>query len=368
MLFLKALFMQFQVRAHAALALLLLAVVFSASVAGEVIEQVLVKVNGEIFTKTDLEERQVQALRQMGQQLDPKTDPSDAQLRKMLDQVTPQLMVNVVDEMLLVQRGRELGYKMGDDQFKSVLESIKKDNKIDSEEQFQAALKQENMTLSDLRRNLERTMIIQRVQQNEVIGKIGVDDEEARKYYDEHKSEFAKPQTITLREIFINVPTDGANINVGVDEQARARADDIRKRALAGESFEKLAADLSDAPSRTNAGLIGPLSLSDLSPDLRTLIGAMKVGDVTEVLRSQKGYQLLKLESMTQAEVVPFEQARDEISNRVFTDKRKQEFDKYLEKLRTEAIIEWKNAELKRAYEIGLEQVKSGAAQALSSQ
>src|SRR4029079_10243572 len=142
MLFLKALFMQFQVRAHAALALLLLAVVFSASVAGEVIEQVLVKVNGEIFTKTDLEERQVQALRQMGQQLDPKTDPSDAQLRKMLDQVTPQTLVAVVTEILLLQRGRELGYRMGDDQFKSVLESIKKDNKIESEEQFQAALKQ----------------------------------------------------------------------------------------------------------------------------------------------------------------------------------------------------------------------------------
>jgi peptidyl-prolyl cis-trans isomerase SurA len=360
--------MPFQISTRATVTMFLLAFVLSATLAADVIEQVLVKVNGEIFTKSDLEERQVQALRQMGQQLDPKSNPTDAQLRKMLDQVTPQLMVNVVDEMLLVQRGRELGYKMGDDQFKSVLESIKKDNKIESEEQFQAALKQENMTLSDLRRNLERTMIIQRVQQNEVIGKIGVDDEDARKYYDAHKTEFTKPQTITLREIFVNVPTDGANLNVGVDEQAKARADDIRRRAQAGESFEKLAADLSDAPSRSNAGLIGPLSLSDLSPDLRTLIGSMKVGDVTEVLRSQKGYQILKLESMTTAEIVPFEQARDEISNRMFTDKRKQEFDKYLDKLRSEAIIEWKNAELKRAFEIGLEQVKSGAASALSSQ
>jgi peptidyl-prolyl cis-trans isomerase SurA len=353
---------------HLALAAALSMLIAGTALRAEVIEQVLVKVNGEIFTKTDLEQRQIAALRQMGQQRDPKADPSDAQLRKMLDDVTPQLLVNVVDEMLLVQRGRELGYRMGDDQFKSVLESIKKDNKIQTEEQFQAALKQENMTLTDLRRNLERTMIIQRVQQNEVIGKIGVDEEDARKYYDAHRTEFAKPQTITLREIFINVPTDGANINVGVDEQAHDRAADIRRRALAGESFEKLAADLSDAPSRANAGLIGPLSLSDLSPDLRTLIGAMKVGDITEVLRSQKGYQILKLESMTAAEIVPFDQARDEISNRMFTDKRKQEFDKYLQKLRSEAIIEWKNAELKRAYEIGLEQVKSGAAQALSSQ
>src|SRR5438132_6153860 len=175
----------------------------------EVVEQVLVKVNGEIFTKTDLEARQVAALRQMGQQVDPKTDPSDAQLKKMLDDVTPQLLVNVVDEILLVQRGHELGYTMSNDRFQSIVDSIKKDNKIETEEDFQAALKQENMTLSDLRKNLEKQMIVSQVQQNEVLSRIAVSDEEARQYYDAHKNEFTSPQTVTLREIFVSVPGDG---------------------------------------------------------------------------------------------------------------------------------------------------------------
>ena len=50
----------------------------------------------------------------------------------MLDEVTPQLMVDAVDEMLIVQRGKELGYRLGDEQFKSVLDNIKKDNKIET--------------------------------------------------------------------------------------------------------------------------------------------------------------------------------------------------------------------------------------------
>jgi parvulin-like peptidyl-prolyl isomerase len=269
--------------------------------------------------------------------------------------VTPQLIVNVVDEMLLVQRGRELGYTMGNEQFQSILESIKKDNKIENDEQFQAALKQENMTLSDLRKSLERQMIVSKVQQNEVLGKIAVSDEEARKYYDEHKNEFTSPQTITLREIFVSVPGDGTTLNVGRDEEAKAKAEDIRKRALAGESFEKLAADLSDAPSRANAGLIGPLNLNDLSQDVRKLIESMKVGDVTAVLHANRGYQILKLESISAAEVMPFDKARDDIGNRVFTEKRNQEFQKYLTKLRAQAIIEWKNEELKKAYDQGLQ-------------
>ena len=210
------------------------------------------------------------------------------------------------------------------------------------------------MTLSDLRKSLERQMIVSRVQQNEVMGKIAVNDEEARKYYDTHLSEFTSPRTITLREIQINVPGDGQSVNVGRDEEAKAKITGIRQRALTGDSFEKLAADMSDAPSRANAGLIGPLSITDLAPEVQKLIEPMKAGDITEPLRGPKGYQILKLESATASDTKSFDQAREDISNRVFTDKRRDEFEKYLKKLRAQAIIEWKSDDVKKAYDQGL--------------
>src|SRR5216117_936761 len=154
-----------------------LVLAFAAVPRAEIIEQILVKVNGEIFTKSDLEQRQIAALRQKGNPIDLKSDPNNVQLRKALDEVTPQIMVDAIDEMVIVQRGKELGYKLSDEQFKGVLDNIRKENKIETDEQFQAALKSENMTMTDLRRNLERQMIVQRVQQNEVIGKIGGTDE-----------------------------------------------------------------------------------------------------------------------------------------------------------------------------------------------
>jgi peptidyl-prolyl cis-trans isomerase SurA len=326
----------------------------------DIIEQILVKVNGELFTKTDLEARQVVALRQLGEQIDPtNANLGDAQLRKMLDEVTPELIVGVVDEMLMVQRGRELGYKLGDDQFTGILDNLKKENKIESDEQFQAALKQEGMTLADLRRNIERRMIVSRIEQNEILGRIAVSEDEAREYYNAHLAEFTKPQSITLREILVASSVEGGTINVGQDEAARDKADSIRKRAIAGESFEKLAADLSDSPSRANAGLVGPLNVAELSPDLRKLVEAMKVGDVSEPLRTPRGYQILKLESSTPPETMPFEQARERIGEQVFTDKRRVEYQKFLDRLRSEAIIEWKNPEIEKAYQRGLEIVKT---------
>jgi peptidyl-prolyl cis-trans isomerase SurA len=334
-----------------------LVLVFAAVAAprGEIIEQILVKVNGDIFTKSDLEQRQIAALRQKGQAIDLKSDPNNAQLRKALDEVTPQIMVEAIDEMVIVQRGKELGYTLSDQQFKSVVDNIRKENKIETDEQFQAALKSENLSMADLRRNLERSMISQRVQQNEVMAKIGVTDDEARKYYESHLSEFTTSPTVTLREVLVAVRGDPKVMNVAADEAARARAEEIRKRTTTGgENFEKLAGEISDSPSKANAGLIGPLSVNDLSPELRKLVESMKAGDVSEPVRTARGYQLLKLEAITPTSTLPLDKAREQISEHVFTDKRKVEFQKYIQKLRAQAIIEWKNEDVKKAFEEGL--------------
>jgi peptidylprolyl isomerase len=121
----------------------------------------------------------------------------------------------------------------------------------------------------------------------------------------------------------------------------------------------KLAEESSDAPSKANAGLIGPISMSDLSPDLRKLIEPMKNGEVSPVIRTARGYQIFKVETLSAAQTLPFDQAREQIGDRIVTGKRKDEFDKYLAKLRAQAIIEWKNPDIKKAFEEGLaEQAK----------
>jgi peptidyl-prolyl cis-trans isomerase D len=182
-----------------------------------------------------------------------------------------------------------------------------------------------------------------------------VTDDEARKYYESHLKEFTTSPTVTLREILVAVPGDPKVMNVAADEAAKAKAEQLRTRVTTGgENFEKLAGQVSEAPSKANGGLIGPISINDLSPDLRKLIESMKAGDVSEPVRTTRGYQLLKLEAITATNTLPLDQAREQISERVFTDKRKAEFHKYLEKLRAQAIIEWKNEDVKKAFEAGM--------------
>jgi parvulin-like peptidyl-prolyl isomerase len=78
---------------------------------------------------------------------------------------------------------------------------------------------------------------------------------------------------------------------------------------------------------------------------------------VTQPLRTARGYQLIKLETMSISEVEPFEQVRDKIADRVYDEKRRGELVKYLVRLRAQAIVEWKNEELRKMYE---QQVAAG--------
>ncbi len=330
-----------------------LIVAFLAAPRADILEQVLVKVNGDIITKTDLEQRQIATLRQK----DPTLRPDDdAALQKALAEITPAVIVDAVDELLILQRGRELGYAMSNEQFDSIVDNIKKENKLEDEDQFQAALKQEGMTIADLRKQLERTMIVQRVQQTEVMSKLQVTDAELKMYYDSHRETFTTKPQMTLREILVSVPTSERGVNVGLEEEAKAKAEDIRKRLVAGEPFARLAADLSDSPSKANGGLVGPITMDVLAPEFQQALKDLKVGDLTPVMRTGRGFQVVKLETMETATVKPFDESKDEIADRIANEKRRGEFTKFLEKLRGQAIIDWKNDEIKKAWEVGLKQ------------
>jgi peptidyl-prolyl cis-trans isomerase SurA len=332
-----------------------LVMVASAGLRGEVIEQVLVKVNGDIITKTELEQRQVAVLRQRlnGQNVDPNMLKNDEQLKKALVEITPQVLVNAVDELLLLQHGKELNLHLSDDQFKQVVGNIRKEQGLTDDAKFHKALADENMTMDDLRKQLERQMIIEQVQRQEVGSKLTITEEEGRQYYARHPEEFTDPTSITLREILIEVPATpgGTGVSAAADQEAQRKINDIRARALRAEDFTKLVAEASVSPSKANGGLIGPISRDDMSPQMQQMIDKMKPGDITQPLRTQRGYQIFKLESVKQASLQPFDSVRDLIVDKVAASRTQTEMRKFLARLRSQAIIEWKNEELKKVYE-----------------
>jgi peptidyl-prolyl cis-trans isomerase SurA len=318
-----------------------------------IIEQVLVKVNGDIITKSELEERQITALR--SRNMDPDALKNDEELKKALAEVTPQILVNAIDEMLLLQLGKEKGLHLSDEQFNRWLTSMRKEQSLEDDKKFEQALKQEGLTLSDVRRNVERQFLITEVQRDEFGGKLQITEEEARQYYLAHQQEFVEPASIMLREILVEVGTTSrqgqAMISVAQDDAAAKRAEAIRARLTAGEDFAKVATEESASASKANGGLIGPFNVSELSADLHKVLDKMKPGEITQPIRTARGYQILKVESSKPTTQRPFDSVRDLVAERVYNDRSKSEMRKFLDRVRRQAIIVWKNDELRKAYE-----------------
>lgn len=147
----------------------------------QILERVLVKVNGDILTQTELDDRRTAAIRaRLGVDLKPDVASNTEQLRQAVNEVTPQLLVEAIDELLLLQMGKEKGYRLSDEQFKAWLDNLRKEQNLLDDQKFMSALKQEGMTIEDLRKNVEKNFLVGQVQRDEVGSKLSITEEEAR--------------------------------------------------------------------------------------------------------------------------------------------------------------------------------------------
>ncbi len=316
---------------------------------GELIERVLVRVNGEILTQKQLTQRQIEALQGNPAVTDLRSLQDDAKLKALIAGVTPRVLVEAVDDLLMVQRGRELKLKFTDELFKQGLDNLKKRNDFKDDAQFTTALAQEGMALDTLRLSFERAYIIQAVQQREIGQRMNLTEEERRQYYNSHRESFLNPATLTLREIFVPFPVagapKGAQQTVSPDDEAatKTKIEAVRARAVQGADFTALVTEVSEAPTKANGGLVGPVNVDDINPVLKEAITRLKAGEISAPVRGPLGFQIFKLESRSEAEARPYDQVRDQIQQRIYEDRLDGETQKLLERLRSQAVIEWKD-------------------------
>jgi peptidyl-prolyl cis-trans isomerase SurA len=311
------------------------------------LERILVRVNGEIFSQGQLTDRQVETLQELKRDAGP-------QLEAQIAEITPAILVTAVDELLLVQRGREMGFSFSDEQFKSAIDNIKSDNKLD-DEGLKVGLAQAGLTLDLLRQRLERSFLVSAVQQREVGRSLSITTEEIRQYYERNKAKFMTPLTVTLRELSVAVPTrtEGGRevFSTADDAVAKAKIEGIRSRVIAGEPFARLVAELSDSSNKASGGLIGPLNFDDINPALKDIIAPLTVGEVTPPVRGTRGYQIFQLDNRSISEQKPLATVRDEIEQLLRDERIEPETRKLLTRLRAQAVIEWKDESYRKLYE-----------------
>lgn len=298
------------------------------SAPAEVLERVIVAVNGDIVTQTEFEQRQVAAVQAA------RIAPSEVE--RFLRENNARILQEAIDDLLLVQRAAALGYKVPPSYLDEVIQGIKKDNNIASDAELQEQLRREGMTLSDLRRNIERQVLRRQVLQRELESRMAVTEAEARAEYQRRKADYERPPTVTLREVVVK----------GEGDEVRARAEELVRRARAGEDFAALARAHSSAASAAAGGELGQVSRTDLAPDLGRVVFALPRGGITDPLPVEKGLRILKVEERSEGAVVPFEDVKAEITRKLAQERAATEYQAYMEGLRKPALVDLKVREV----------------------
>ena len=178
-------------------------------------------------------------------------------------------------------------------------------------EQIYAALQQEGVSRTEYRTYMESEVLQLRVLQARVRGRINLTDADLQQAYRRAVREAADQTVPTVAHVLIGVAEDATPEQVAA---ARARAQEVARRARAGEDFSNLARQMSDdTASRESGGVLGEIQPGSLPEELDQAITALTVGGVSDPVRGAAGWHVIRLVSRRAVEPPPFASVRDRL-------------------------------------------------------
>ena len=303
----------------------------------ELVEQIVARVNNSIITSSEYD-RSKNDLRQEAHQQDP------ANADKVVAEREKDVLRDLIDQQLLLQKGKDLGITAETDVIKK-LDDMRKQMHLDSMEALEKAAEAQGVSFEDFKQNLKNQIITQQVIGHEVGSKMNITKEEERQYYEAHKSELEHPEQVRLSEILVSTEKTGHPEATPSDAElaaAKAKADDLLAQIRKGASFDDIAKKNSNGPSAAQGGDLGFFKRGTLAKELETLTFGMKAGDVSDVIRTRQGFVILKVTEHEQAGVPSFEKVEPRLQDAVYMDKLQPALRAYLTKLREDAFIDIK--------------------------
>ncbi len=296
-----------------------------------VIEEVIARVNNDAITRGDLE-RARNELQQEAQQDCPKCTPQEINDRVAAEDKN--LLRDLLDNSLLVQHGKDMGVNVEADVVKR-LDDIRIQNNIASMEELETQIDKSGVSFEDFKNNIRNQMIQQEVIRHEVGSKLILDHAQVQKYYDDHKSEFVRPEQVTLREIFVS--TEGKPESEM--PALRKKADELLQRVKNGEDFGELAKHFSDGSTAKQGGDLGRFEHGQLAPNIDQAVFALQRLQMTDVIPTKTGFLVLQVGEHYAAGQQPEEKVDTEIQDRLYNEKLRPALRAYLETLREDSYV-----------------------------
>jgi peptidyl-prolyl cis-trans isomerase C len=307
-------------------------------------------------------------------QLDAEMISVQAMARAQQQQIPPdqlllverQKLNDLIGFRLLLNKATDADKAKGKEQFQKFLKRLKTDNKFTDEEldeKLATQLRMQGLTRADWDQQRFDQAAVGAVLEREL--KINITDEDVKKFYNENPSRFEQPEQVRASHVLIGTrdQVTGAELSDEQKKAKRKQADDIRKRAAAGEDFAKLAKEFSEDPGSKDNGGEYTFGRGKMVPEFEAAAFSLNTNQVSDVVTTQFGYHIIKLSEKLPAKVVSLAEVADDLKEGLKSQELQKELREsdYLEKLQKEANVEILDEKLKKLDDLLPKAAKSEA-------
>ncbi|OLB27085.1 MAG: hypothetical protein DMG41_13775 [Acidobacteria bacterium] len=300
--------------------------------AGKTVEEIIARVNNEIITLSEYEKARQTAEEDAKQECQGHCTPE--QLQADIGDRRKNALRELIDQSLLVQRGKDMGLNVEADVIKQ-LDQIRIQNKLDSMEALEKAVTSEGINWEDFKNNIRNHILTQKVISSEVGSHISIGEDEVKKYYEAHKSELVRPEAVALREIEVSTQGKSPDELPGL----KKKAETALKRVQDGEDFGEIAKRYSDSSTKDQGGLLGVYKRGELAKELEDKVFNMKRNELTDVLETKQGYLILQVLEHYDEGQQPLDKVRNEITDKLYTARLEPAMREYLKTLREQSYV-----------------------------
>lgn len=240
----------------------------------------------------------------------------------------PQALEALITDKLLEKEVVERKIEVKSEDIDHYVDQVKARNRID-DYRFEAALSAQGMTLQRYRDRIKAELQKSQLVNKEIRGRVSVPPEEVDHYYELHREDFKTGERVTVRDIFFRVEPTDSDQEVA---RIRGKAAEVRQLAVGGRGFDELAKQFSEGPGADKGGLLGTFAHGELEGEMEPVAFSLSPGQLSEVVRTDKGFYILRVDKIEPPGYRSLDEARDQIRETLYQKAVEQRFQDWLSK------------------------------------
>jgi peptidyl-prolyl cis-trans isomerase C len=287
--------------------------------------KVVATVNGSAITRVELD---MEINRLLPQELYHRSVTPEKQA-----EIEKKALENLINAGLFFMEAKRQGLKIDNSEFKKRLDAVK--SAYQNKKAFEDALKKSGMTAPVFEEKVREGMMVEKLIEKEV--KVSLTDKDLEDYYDKNREKFKEPEAVRLRYVYVKInpsEPDGK-------KKAKERVKEAYSKIKSGSDFAQIAQTYSNDMSRIKGGDVGFVHRGTMPQEIEKAAFSLKAGQVSEILETDIGYHIIKVEEKRASRHVQFKEIKDKLRKELTESMQKERLESLIKRLRENAKIQY---------------------------